>query len=148
LIGGMIIITALFALQGMGFLLPSSDEADVSAPHRSAATSTNDILPAPVLGTAAGPVPAGDHARGFAVLLPARRQLDLFRYVDGAIIATPSPGPVMPGWTLEQLLEAQMSPERWDNATSGIAPAVTAPARRKLPVAGPTLDLGPSRRTQ
>jgi hypothetical protein len=101
-----------------------------------------------VLGTAAGPVPAGDHARGFAVLLPARRQLDLFRYVDGAIIATPSPGPVMPGWTLEQLLEAQMSPERWDNATSGIAPAVTAPARRKLPVAGPTLDLGPSRLTQ
>jgi hypothetical protein len=93
-------------------------------------------------------VPAGEHARGFAVLLPARRQLDLFRYVDGAIIATPSPGPVMPGWTLEQLLEAQMSPERWDYATSGLAPAVTAPARRKLPVAGPTLDLSPSRRTQ
>ena len=148
LIGGMIIITALGALQGMGFLLPFSDEAEVSAPHRSAFTSTNDILPAPVLGAAAGPVPAGEHARGFAVLLPARRQLDLFRYVDGAIIATPSPGPVMPGWTLEQLLEAQMSPERWDNATSGLAPAVTAPARRKLPVAGPTLDLGPSRRTQ
>jgi localization factor PodJL len=147
LIGGMIIITALGALQGMGLLLPFSDETDVSAPHRSA-FSTNDILPAPVLGTAAGPVPAGEHARGFAVLLPARRQLDLFRYVDGAIIATPSPGPVMPGWTLEQLLEAQMSPERWDNATSGLAPAVTAPARRKLPVAGPTLDLGPSRRTQ
>jgi hypothetical protein len=147
LIGGMIIITALGALQGMGFLLPFFDETDVSAPHRSA-FSTNDILPAPVLGTAAGPVPAGEHARGFAVLLPARRQLDLFRYVDGAIIATPSPGPVMPGWTLEQLLEAQMSPERWDNATSGLAPAVTAPARRKLPVAGPTLDLGPSRRTQ
>jgi hypothetical protein len=149
LIGGMIIITALGALQGMGFLLPSSDEADVSAPHRSAATSTNDILlPAPVLGAAVGPVPAGEHPRGFAVLSPARRQLDLFRYVDGAIIATPSPGPVMPGWTLEQLLEAQMSPERWDNATSGLAPAVIAPARRKLPVAGPTLDLGPARRTQ
>jgi hypothetical protein len=148
LIGGMILITALGALQGMGFLLPFSDETDVSAPHRSAFTSTNDILPAPVLGTAAGPVPAGEHARGFAVLLPARRQLDLFRYVDGAIIATPSPGPVMPGWTLEQLLEAQMSPERWDYATSGLAPAVTAPARRKLPVAGPTLDLSPSRRTQ
>jgi hypothetical protein len=147
LIGGMIIITALGALQGMGFLLPFFDETDVSAPHRSA-FSTNDILPAPVLGTAAGPVPAGEHARGFAVLLPARRQLDLFRYVDGAIIATPSPGPVMPGWTLEQLLEAQMSPERWDNATSGLAPAVTAPARRKLPVAAPTLDLGPSRRAQ
>jgi hypothetical protein len=148
LIGGMIIVTALGALQGMGFLLLSSDEADVSVPHQSAVTSTNDILPAPVLGAAAGPVPAVEHARGFAVLLPARRQLDLFRYVDGAIIATPSPGPVMPGWTLEQLLEAQMSPERWDNATSGLAPAVTAPARRKLPVAGPMLDLGPSRRTQ
>jgi len=148
LIGGMIIITALGALQGMGFLLPFSDETDVSAPHRSAFKSTNDILPAPVLGAAAGPVPAGEDARGFAVLLPARRQLDLFRYVDGAIIATPSPGPVMPGWTLEQLLEAQTSPERWDNATSGLAPAVTAPARSKLPVAGPTLDLGPSRRTQ
>ena len=148
LIGGLIVISALGALPGIGFLLPSSDEADVSAPHRSAVTSTNDILAAPVLGAAAGPVPAGEHARSFAVLLPARRQLDLFRYVDGAIIATPSPGPVMPGWTLEQLLEAQMSPERWDNATSGIAPAVTAPARRKLPVAGPTLDLGPSRRTQ
>jgi hypothetical protein len=148
LIGGMIIITALGALQGMGFLLPSSDQADLSAPHRSAATSTNDILPAPVLGAAMGPVPAGEYPRGFAVLSPARRQLDLFRYVDGAIIATPSPGPVKPGWTLEQLLEAQMSPERWDNATSGLAPGVTAPARRRFPVAGPTLDLGPSRRTQ
>ena len=148
LIGGLIVISALGALQGIGFLLPSSDEADVSAPHLGAVTSTNDILPAPVLGAAAGPVPAGKDARGFAVLLPARRQLDLFRYVDGAIIATPSPAPVMPGWTLEQLLEAQTSPERWDNATSGLAPAVTAPARRKLPVAGPTLDLGPSRRTQ
>jgi hypothetical protein len=148
LIGGMIIITALGALQGMGFLLPSSDQADVSAPHRSAATSTNDILPAPVLGAAVGPLPAGENPRDFAVLSPARGQLDLFRYVDGAIIATPSPGPVMPGWTLKQLLEAQMSPERWDNATSGLAPAVTAPARRKLPVAGPTLDLGSSHRTQ
>jgi hypothetical protein len=148
LIGGLLVISALGAVPGIGFLLPSSDEADVSAPHLSAVASTNDILPAPVLGAAAGPVPAGEDARGFAVLLPARRQLDLFRYVDGAIIATPSPGPVMPGWTLEQLLEAQTSPERWDNATSGLAPAVTAPARRKLPMAGPTLDLGPSRRTQ
>jgi hypothetical protein len=148
LIAGMIIITALGALQGMGFLLPSSDEADVSGPHRSAATSTEDILPAPVLGAATRPVPAGEHPRGFAVLSPARRQLDLFRYVDGAIIGTPSPGPVMPGWTLEQLLEAQLSPERWDNATSGLAPAVAAPAQRKFPAPGPTLDLGPARRTQ
>jgi hypothetical protein len=148
LIAGMIIITALGALQGMGFLLPSSDEADVSGPHRSAATSTEDILPAPVLGAATRPVPAGEHPRGFAVLSPARRQLDLFRYVDGAIIGTPSPGPVMPGWTLEQLLEAQLSPERWDNATSGLAPVVAAPARRKFPAPGPTLDLGPARRTQ
>ena len=93
-------------------------------------------------------MPAGDDPRGFAVLSPARRQLDMFRYVDGAIVATPSSGPVMPGWTLQQLLEAQMSPERWDNATSGLAPAVASPAGRKLPMAGPTLDLGPSRRTQ
>jgi hypothetical protein len=82
------------------------------------------------------------------MLSPARRQLDLFRYIDGSIITTPAPGPVVPGWTLEQLLEAQMSSERWNDATSGVAAAVSAPARRKLPVVGPALEPGPSRWAQ
>jgi hypothetical protein len=55
----------------------------------------------------------------------------------------------VPGWTLEQLLEAQMSSsEHWNDATSGVAAAVSAPARRKLPAVEPALEPGPRRPAQ
>jgi hypothetical protein len=149
LIGGTIIIMVLGVLQVMGFLLYFSGEADVSALPRTATTSSESIAPPPMPDQAlAVPVPATEDHRGVPMLSPARRQLDLFRYIDGSIITTPAPGPVVPGWTLEQLLEAQMSSERWNDATSGVAAAVSAPARRKLPVVGPALEPGPSRWAQ
>jgi localization factor PodJL len=146
LIGGIIIMFGLGVLQIVGFLSHPSGEAEVSAPSRTAATSHDDIAPSPMPGQALGPIPVSADLRAFPVLSPARRQVDIFRYIDGTLIAAPAP--VVPGWTLEQLLEAQMAPERWDDATGGVAAAVSAPARRKLPMVGPRLDLGTLRGAQ
>ncbi|MGZ5880956.1 MAG: hypothetical protein ACXWJO_04285, partial [Xanthobacteraceae bacterium] len=129
LISGMIIIMALGALQALGLLLPSPREAEVGAPPRTAATSTEDVVPSPT----PGPALASQSRETFTALSPARPQLDIFRYIDGANIVTPAPGSAIADWTLEQLLEAQMTPERWDDATGGIAISVPAPFRRKLP---------------
>jgi hypothetical protein len=149
LIGGMIVIMVLGVLQVMGFL-PYASEAEVNAlPETAATTSENIALPSMRGGQAAGPVLASEDHQALPVLSPARRQLDLFRYIGGTIITTPAPGPVVPGWTLEQLLEAQMSSsEHWNDATSGFAAAVSAPARRKLPAVGPALEPGPPRPAQ
>jgi hypothetical protein len=133
LISGVIIIMALGALQGLGFLLPSPREAEVGAPPRTAATSTEDVAPPPVPSPTPGPVLASQSRGTFTALSPARPQVDIFRYIDGANIVTPAPGSAIADWTLEQLLEAQMTPERWDDATGGIAVSVPAPFRRKLP---------------
>ena len=109
LIGGMIVIMVLGVLQVMGFL-PYASEAEVNAlPQTAATTSENIALPPMRGGQAAGPVLASEDHQALPVLSPARRQLDLFRYIGGTIITAPAPGPVVPGWTLEQLLEAQMS---------------------------------------
>jgi hypothetical protein len=149
LIGGMIVIMVLGVLQVMGFL-PYASEAEVNAlPQTAATTSENIALPPMRGGQAAGPVLASEDHQALPVLSPARRQLDLFRYIGGTIITAPAPGPVVPGWTLEQLLEAQMSSsEHWNDATSGVAAAVSAPARRKLPAVGPALEPGPPRPAQ
>ena len=132
LISGMIIIMALGALQGLGFLLPSPREAEMGAPPRTAATSTEDVAPSPVSSPTPGPMLASQSRGTFTALSPARPQ-DIFRYIDGANIVTPAPGSAIADWTLEQLLEAQMTPERWDDTTGGIAVSVPAPFRRKLP---------------
>ncbi|MGZ3347829.1 MAG: hypothetical protein ACXU89_02670, partial [Xanthobacteraceae bacterium] len=129
LISGMIIIMALGALQALGLLFPSPREAEVGAPPRTAATSTEDVVPSPT----PGPVLASQSRETFTALSPARPQADIFRYIDAANIVTPAPGSAIADWTLEQLLEAQMTPERWDDATGGIAVSVPAPFRRKLP---------------
>jgi localization factor PodJL len=131
LIGGIIIIMALGALQGLGFLLPSPREAEMGAPPRTAATSTEDVAPSPVSSPTRGPMLASQSRGTFTALSPARPQ-DIFRYIDGANIVPPAPGSAIADWTLEQLLEAQMTPERWDDATGGIAVSVPAPFRRKL----------------
>ena len=132
LISGMIIIMALGALQGLGFLLPSPREAEMGAPPRTAATSTEDVAPSAVSSPTPGPMLASQSRETFTALSPARPQ-DIFRYIDGANIVTPAPGSAIADWTLEQLLEAQMTPERWDDTTGGIAVSVPAPFRRKLP---------------
>ncbi|MGZ3321178.1 MAG: hypothetical protein ACXU9C_09360 [Xanthobacteraceae bacterium] len=129
MISGMIIIMALGALQMLGLLLPSPREAEVGAPPRTAATSTEDVVPSPT----PGPVLASQSRETFTALSLARPQVDIFRYIDAANIVTPAPGSAIANWTLEQLLEAQMTPERWDDATGGIAVSVPAPFRRKLP---------------
>ncbi|MGZ3281296.1 MAG: hypothetical protein ACXU9A_01455 [Xanthobacteraceae bacterium] len=129
LISGMIIIMALGALQMLGLLLPSPREAEVGAPPRTAATSTEDVVPSPT----PGPALASQSRETFTALSLARPQVDIFRYIDAANIVTPAPGSAIADWTLEQLLEAQMTPERWDDATGGIAVSVPAPFRRKLP---------------
>jgi hypothetical protein len=149
LIGGMIVIMVLGVLQITGFL-PYASEAEVNAlPQTAATTSENIALPLMRGGRAAGPVLASEDHQALPVLSPARRQLDLFRYIGGTIITAPAPGPVVPGWTLEQLLEAQMSSsEHWNDATSGVAAAVSAPARRKLPAVEPALEPGPPRPAQ
>ena len=111
---------ALGALQGLGFLLPSPREPEMRAPPRTAATSTEDVAPSPVSSPTRGPMLASQSRETFTALSPARPQ-DIFRYIDGANIVTPAPGSAIADWTLEQLLEAQMTPERWDDATGGIA---------------------------
>ena len=132
LISGIIIIMALGALQGLGFLLPSPREAEMGAPPRTATTSTEDVAPSPVSSPTPGPTLASQSRETFIALSPARPQ-DIFRYIDGANIVTPAPGSAIADWTLEQLLEAQVTPERWDDTTGGIAVSVPAPFRRKLP---------------
>ena len=132
LISGMIIIMALGALQGLGFLLPSPREAEMGTPPRTAATSTEDVAPSAVSSPTPGPMLASQSRGTFTALSPARPQ-DIFRYIDGANIVTPAPGSAIADWTLEQLLEAQMTPERWDDTTGGIAVSVPAPFRRKRP---------------
>jgi hypothetical protein len=148
LIGGTMVILVLGVLQVME-LLPYASETEVGAlPQTVAATSENIVLPPMRGGQAAGPVLAGEDRQAFPVLSPARGQLDIFRHIAGTIITTP-PGPVLPGWTLEQLLEAQMSSSgHWNDATSGVAAVVSTPARHKLPAVGPTLAPSPPRQAQ
>jgi localization factor PodJL len=148
LIGGMIIITVLGGLQVMGLLPDFSGEVEMNTTPRPAATSNEDIVPPSMPSFAGVPASASEDPRGFPVLSPVRPQLDIFRYVDGATITTRTTGQVAPGWTLEQLLEAQMTSDRWDDATSGVTATASAPARRKRPVVGPMLDLGSSRHAQ
>ena len=148
LIGGTIVIMVLGVLQIMEFL-PYASETEVGALPQTVATTSENIVLAPMRGgQAAGPVLAGEDRQAFPVLSPARGQLDIFRHIAGTIITTP-PGPVLPGWTLEQLLEAQMSSsEHWNDATSGVAAVVSAPARNKLPAVGPALAPSPPRQAQ
>ena len=148
LIGGTIVIMVLGVLQVMEFL-PYGSETEVGAlPQAVATTSENIVLPPMRGGQAAGPVLAGEDRPAFPVLSPARGPLDIFRHIASTIITTP-PGPVLPGWTLEQLLEAQMSSsEHWNDATSGVAAVVSAPARHKLPAVGPALEPSSPRQAQ
>jgi hypothetical protein len=148
LIGGMIIITVLGGLQVVGLLPQFSGEAEMNAGSQAAATSNEDIVSSPMPNFARVPAPASEDPRRFLVLSPVRPQLDIFRYVDGATITTRTTGHVAPGWTLEQLLEAQMTSDRRDDATSGVTATASVPARRKRPVVGPMLDLGSSRPAQ
>jgi hypothetical protein len=148
LIGGTMVIMVLGVLQVMEFL-PYASETEVGAlPQTVATTSENIVLPPMQGGQAAGPVLAGEDRQAFPVLSPARGHLDVFRHIAGTIITTP-PGSVLPGWTLEQLLEAQMSSsEHWNDATSGVTAVVSAPARHKLPAVGPALEPSPPRQAQ
>jgi hypothetical protein len=148
LIGGTIVIMVLGVLQVMEFL-PYASETEVGAlPQAVATTSENIVLPPMRGGQTAGPVLASEDRPAFPVLSPARGQLDIFRHIASTIITTP-PGPVLPGWTLEQLLEAQMSSsEHWNDATSGVAAVVSAPARHKLPAVGPALAPSSPRQAQ
>ena len=51
--------------------------------------------------------------------------------------------------TAKPTMDEQMSSsEHWNDATSGVAAAVSAPARRKLPAVGPALEPGPPRPAQ
>ncbi len=51
--------------------------------------------------------------------------------------------------TAELTMDEQMSSsEHWNDATGGVAAAVSAPARRKLPAVGPALEPGPPRPAQ
>ena len=108
LIGGTIVIMVLGVLQVMEFL-PYASETEVGALPRLSPPQAK-ILSCRRCGGAKPRVQClpARIAQAFPVLSPARGPLDIFRHIASTIITTP-PGPVLPGWTLEQLLEAQMS---------------------------------------
>ena len=115
LISGMIIIMALGALQMLGLLLPSPREAEVGAPPRTAATSTEDVGVQPCSDAGSS---QPEEPRTFIVLSLRPPQAGVSVDIHGCDNCHTGAGAqLIADWTLEQLLEAQMTPERWDDAT-------------------------------